>query len=617
MQLEFKQKHISIEQFNPIELADFTVLTGVNGSGKSHLLGAIETNKVIITGMEQASIVLFNYETFKLDSEPAFNAQQLSNERESAWQYHNQTIKNPAQSWRSSLGEEYQNLKSSCEEGKKSFLSLQFDELQTYKQSFKKFFNNSNIKSNPQAQGIYSLAKKLPYSIDEIEHDDFIQKYKPFVFKNNFLPNQLGKIFWDYHEKYTKNSIREYENEKKGKEHQVLSEEEFISIHGEKPWILVNKILETFDTMQYRVNSPEEVGYFESFQLKLMHIEKENLEIQFDTLSSGEKILMALVASIYKSSSDGLFPDILLLDEVDSSLHPSMMKNMLKVIEDIFIKEGVKVILVSHSPTTIALAPDDSIYIMNKSGVNRIEKKNKKEALAILTEGFATLNDIEPTLSIEYNLSKTVLPILFTEGITDKIIIETAWKKLNPSTEMPFYIQDCFDASFLANLFRRGDDERDGIFKTYSDKKLIALFDFDTEGYNAWKGLAKFSINIETNPKKCLSKRNIENNAFALLLPVPNNSSIEKQVIKEENTTFEHKSILTIELLFYGHQELDNYFVEETIQGDGKIIQFKGKKRKFAIEIKDLDADKFNSFIPLFEKLNEIITTTQQDISNQ
>ena len=132
-------------------------------------------------------------------------------------------------------------------------------------------------------------------------------------------------------------------------------------------------------------------------------------------------------------------PDVLLLDEVDASLHPSMMRNMLGVIQNIFLKNDIKVILVSHSPSTIALSPEESIFIMNKSGENRIEKRSKKEALSILTEGFATLNDIEPTLSIDYNLSKTDLPVLFTEGITDKIIIEEAWKKLNPDKDCLLY----------------------------------------------------------------------------------------------------------------------------------------------------------------------------------
>jgi hypothetical protein len=64
---------------------------------------------------------------------------------------------------------------------------------------------------------------------------------------------------------------------------------------------------------------------------------------------------------------------------------------MLEVIENIFLQHGVKVILVPHSPTTIALAPEESIFVMNHSELNRIEKKSKQIALTVLTQGFATI----------------------------------------------------------------------------------------------------------------------------------------------------------------------------------------------------------------------------------
>ncbi|MEL7409523.1 MAG: hypothetical protein AAFN00_21690 [Cyanobacteria bacterium J06558_2] len=275
-----------------------------------------------------------------------------------------------------------------------------------------------------------------------------------------------------------------------------------------------------------------------------------------------------------------------------------------------YLKQGIKVILVSHSPSTIALSPDESIFVMNKSGNDRIEKKSKQEALAILTEGFATLNDIEPNLSVQYNISQTELPVLFTEGITDKILIETAWNKLHPGITMPFYVQDCFDASFLRNLFARGNDSEDGIFTNYPDKKLIALFDFDQEGFNAWNKLSKSLTKCEeTDPKNCLTQKSDHNNAFAMLLPVPNNVEIQSQVIKNGCETFKDKAILPIELLFYGFPDLDTSFGKETIQGGGHIIKFKGKKRDFAVKSKNLDAQYFKNFQPLFDKVQKIIST--------
>lgn len=499
MQLQFKQHHISIEQFDPVELTDFTVLTGVNGSGKSHLLSAIEQRSVVISGMEQAHIVLFNYETFRLENESALNAHQLSAERESAWIYHQHQIKNNVQSWRSNLGENYNTLKATCESEKESFWSLKVDATKDYKQNIKNYFNSHNIKTNRQAQGIYSLAKKLPYSIDEIQHDDFVRLYKPFVFKNDFLPNQLGKVFWDYYIKYRSNQVNEFENERHGKNYEVLSEEKFVEIHGEKPWDVVNKILETFDTLQYKVNSPEGQDYFGNYQLKLEHTEKENLQIDFSSLSSGEKILMALVASVYKSSADKHFPDILLLDEVDASLHPAMMKNMLEVIQNIFLKHGVKVILVTHSPTTIALSPDDSIFVMNKSGLNRIEKRAKEEALSILTQGYAT---IEQGLKLFDEVARSKITII-TEGKNTVLISKALELHGVKDVEVLSGVEGSSGKNQLKTVY-------DFLSKTNHANKVIFVWDCDVS-YALEATNNTFPFILPRNEENIIAKKGIEN----------------------------------------------------------------------------------------------------------
>ncbi|WGL16532.1 ATP-binding protein [Microbulbifer bruguierae] len=608
MELVFKQPHVSITQFNPIELSDFTVITGVNGSGKSHLLSAIEQKKCVIQGLENATVVHFNYENFKLENEAAFNAQQIKQETTAAWTFYQQKVKPHTPNWKKQIDQNaYPLLKEECKNENKGLWELGVTTLKNYRDSIRGLFGSNQMKGNAQAQGILSVVKKLPYSADEIKEEDFNSIYKPYMFKNDFLPMQLGKVIWDYYVKYQQNRFYHYENSENGKNYPVLSEKEFIEKHGRKPWDVINEIMEEFDTLEYRVSSPEGSDYFSQYQLKLEHTRTPGLQLDFANLSSGERVLMALVASIYKSTSDNHFPDILLLDEVDASLHPSMMKNMLGVIQNIFLENGIKVLLVSHSPSTIALSPEESIFVMNKSGENRIEKRSKKEALSILTEGFATLNDIEPTLSVNYNLSKTDLPILFTEGITDKIMIEVAWAKLYPEIDMPFFVQDCFDASFLANLFRRGHDGQDGIFVNYNERPLIALFDFDAEGFNSWNGLSQLSKIVETDPRKCLRKCHAELNAYAILLPVPTQEKIEKQVIKSGIETFKDKSNLSIELLFYGDPSLSQYFSIEIIQGGGEIVVFKGKKRDFSDKVRSLGPDSFKAFVPLFDQIQNIV----------
>ena len=118
-----------------------------------------------------------------------------------------------------------------------------------------------------------------------------------------------------------------------------------------------------------------------------------NLIINFEDLSSGEKILMALVTLVYKQSTSGTFPDLVLLDEIDASLHPSMTQNMLSVLQSVFVERETKVIMVTHSPSTIALVPEESIFVVNRTGVNKLEKRTRSAALSILTEGFATLEE--------------------------------------------------------------------------------------------------------------------------------------------------------------------------------------------------------------------------------
>jgi len=499
VELEFKYDHLSIEQFNSVNMSNFSVLTGVNGSGKSHLLEAIKKKHVVFTGCEEAKIVLFNYESFKLDEESPYNAEQLTQEREKAWKDFNGsllTLKN----LRTELGEKYKILKEKCQKENILFLDLDDKSLNNYKKLlYSNVFNHNKENTNPSWMGLLALAKKLPYSLDEITFDNFNLMYKPYLYKNNFLPRQLGRIFWDYHIKHETNQFNEYKNDIKGEKNKILNEQEFINANGQKPWDIINEILLEFGSLRYKVMSPEDNDYFGSYQLKLVHTGKENIDINFTSLSSGEKTLMALVASIYKSSSDLHFPDILLLDEVDASLHPSMINNMLNVIERVFLKHGVKVILVTHSPTTIALAPEESIFVMNPTGLNRIEKKSRSEALAILTQGFVT---IDQGLSLFDQVSKTKITII-TEGKNTVFIKRALELKGINDIEV---LSDCEGIS--------GKNQLKTLFEFFSkaihSTKVIFVWDCDVD-YKLEESNNTYSIILSKNLENTIAKKGIEN----------------------------------------------------------------------------------------------------------
>ena len=69
MELKFIKPHKSIQQYKTVNLEDFTILTGYNGSGKSHLLESIKNGSSSIDNVPFSEVILFDYKTFYLENE--------------------------------------------------------------------------------------------------------------------------------------------------------------------------------------------------------------------------------------------------------------------------------------------------------------------------------------------------------------------------------------------------------------------------------------------------------------------------------------------------------------------------------------------------------------------
>ncbi|MBK2267707.1 OLD family protein [Francisella philomiragia] len=66
MNLEFVCKYKSIDSIEVPQLPNFTILTGLNGSGKTHLLEAIKSGNIKVSDFQKDEIVLYNYATFNI-----------------------------------------------------------------------------------------------------------------------------------------------------------------------------------------------------------------------------------------------------------------------------------------------------------------------------------------------------------------------------------------------------------------------------------------------------------------------------------------------------------------------------------------------------------------------
>lgn len=531
MRLEFKSEFQSIKQFEPVEMADFSILTGVNGSGKTHLLKALKNGNAQIDSIQPEDTVFFDFIQFKVDNEADFSREQLILERRSAWDFFTKSnipsfgiLKNLIFNAKNShlSQDECDVLKTISKEKNKSILSVDEDDIinndelknkfEKYKENVRKIFSHKEIKNHPYKQSIDVLSQKLQIFLDEITEVEFKDDYVPTYLKENFLPIQIGKIFLDYrvkeYEEFHKScdiAPMKYPLELKQKSEQKCRE----MYGGFTPWEILNDLLNAYGTFEYTITYPEEfiTGVYShqsesTFIPKLINAEK-NISINYDQLSSGEQILFSLALCLFKGKSDKIFPKLLLLDEIDASLHPSMIENLLRVIQEVLLKKDTKVILATHSPTTIAIAPEQSIFVVNKSGEKRIEKRDKKDALEILTQGYMTM---EKGFKLFDQISKKEISII-SEGNNGEYIEKAAdlFAGNNRSKiEVIKELESISGESQLKTLF-------DFFTLVNHNNKVFVVFDWDSKKESLKEKNNTYPYVFEKNDSNKIAKKGIEN----------------------------------------------------------------------------------------------------------
>ncbi len=249
---------------------------------------------------------------------------------------------------------------------------------------------------------------------DEIFSHEIVEKAEVGAFQQAF-----GKIFTDYRRKLIANVAKQLGDKKNS----VLDEREFIKKFGPKPWDFVNNILEV-SNLDFRINHPKLDEPFSSFEPRLTKVSTK-VEMNFADLSSGERVLMSFALCLYNSSENRgaeSFPKLLLLDEIDSPLHPDMVQFILKTISEVLVaKHRISVIATTHSATTVALFDEGSIYEMSPRGPS-LRQVSKDRALAILTAGV-------PTVSVSYNHINQV----FVESETDAVVLSELYQTFKSS----------------------------------------------------------------------------------------------------------------------------------------------------------------------------------------
>lgn len=397
-----------------VEFLDFCVLTGKNGSGKSHFLEALTQNGVASIydendkpyNVSDVKYIPFNGLNPQIDAECNLgNLNQFVNECNLILQQIVMKFKNAPdvankREW--FLGQ----LNSPFHHG---------------------FGNNPHAKT-----ALKTILEKSGIDFDQLTEDDIRQYIQYLDFEDNVIfKGHFALIFKAYHVKYDDNEYKKYQNATNHTNYKVLSKERFVELNGPEPWDFVDGILKDAK-IPYSVSNPKGTDRDSTFSFKL--IDNQNgIEIQPSDLSTGEKVLMSLALAIYDSSNNNIKNKILLIDEPDAALHPEFSKFLLSTIKNHIVKKAdIKVIITTHSPTTVAMADEECLFEMDKN--EKIPQKvSKEKALSILTA------DI-PSLRVSIDKRR----IVFVESGLDAVYYEKVFEYLNSSMKLD--IQPAFFA---------------------------------------------------------------------------------------------------------------------------------------------------------------------------
>jgi len=359
LNIEFQIKYKSLPVGEPFSIPDFTVITGKNGSGKTHLLEALADG---------------NFTSITDDGSPL---------------RHNQLVK---------FGEVRGVVRDSHQpESVGEHDGQLWNELKSLQVGFMKerevnpalsqdaFLSGRKREQSPSALELIKHAETEGLSLDEIDQGYVNSMSKGFDqgHGRDIFSVRLAQLFNSYNVRHYDNAFQNFLHSIEDAEEPGLTDSAFEERFGPKPWHLVNDILKRI-RLGYEVIPPGLANYKQPYSTQL--VDKENdIVISPVDLSTGERVLIALALAIYNTHAEYGKPDVLLLDEPDAPLHPEFSGLMIEVLREIVVDRAkVRVILTTHSPSTVAMCPEESIFEMNRS-TGRPNKVSRDQGIAALT----------------------------------------------------------------------------------------------------------------------------------------------------------------------------------------------------------------------------------------
>jgi energy-coupling factor transporter ATP-binding protein EcfA2 len=422
LKLLFKKPYLSIKDLPEIELPAFSIITGINGSGKSHLLQAISKGDIEIAGLEKKknSIRLFDWNSFlpvvgeSANPHTSFQnrskaIEQICGIRANATRllvafFAQRNLKGPEQladgEWLSSVSEEkIREVLLNSNQAGVPLAALSINQFVTH---FLQVRENALRQFKTHLGQLGTLTQTLEARISP-EHpnllsmdDEHLRESFPLQWAaSDMLQLQFANWFTAWHAAWEYNRINRYYFEKGDLDRKWMTDDQFRIQYGPEPWDLTNKVLQEAG-VRYRFNKPDNTleTLHENFQLSLTD-PTDGSTISTQNLSPGEKIFLAVTLLLYQTEQLAVLtqlPSVILLDEVDAPLHPSLTRALIHILNTELVERcGTAIIMTTHSPSTVALAPANTVYEMVRHP-RHLRPIKPSAASQILSSGFVSIS---------------------------------------------------------------------------------------------------------------------------------------------------------------------------------------------------------------------------------
>lgn len=250
---------------------------------------------------------------------------------------------------------------------------------------------------------------------------------------------------------------------------------------------------------------------------------------------------------------------------------------------------------------------------MVKGKDNRMYLKYKKQyhGLILREKGLRKTRSFD-----ESNVEKK--PRVYTEGLTDALILNTAWRKLYPEIDCPFIIKDCHPTRKTSPETTIGgaDILKNLLINLNEDAQFISvgIFDRDDAGFSAVNNVKDYEVDTDNDWRVSLARK-----AGCFALPVPTGREKYATSKKLSIEFYFSDEVLGLKTkdgkglsfsIHLGRREIKEHDDPETVKkyAEERVIKDDGGKMVFATEIvPTLETGHFEPFKAVFEKISKFI----------